>query len=74
LFSEDLKPKTKTAMTLTKRNIVTRISGETGLTQEQVFEVVQKTLDYITEATSASLKSRSARRASAAIRDSRMPT
>jgi nucleoid DNA-binding protein len=37
-------------MTLTKRNIVTRISGETGLTQEQVFEVVQKTLDYIAEA------------------------
>ena len=37
-------------MTLTKRNLVTRISGETGLTQQQVFDVVQKTLDYIAEA------------------------
>ena len=37
-------------MTLTKRNIVTRISGETGLTQQQVFDVVQKTLDHIAEA------------------------
>jgi nucleoid DNA-binding protein len=34
-------------MTLTKRNLVTRISGETGLNQQQVFDVVQKTLDYI---------------------------
>jgi nucleoid DNA-binding protein len=39
-------------MTLTKRNLVTRISGETGLTQQQVFDVVQKTLDYIAEALS----------------------
>jgi len=31
-------------------NLVTRISGETGLTQQQVFDVVQKTLDYIAEA------------------------
>ena len=37
-------------MTLTKRDIVTRISDETGLGQQQVFDVVQKTLDYITEA------------------------
>ena len=37
-------------MTLTKRDLVIRISGETGLTQEQVFDVVQKTLDYIAEA------------------------
>ncbi len=37
-------------MTLTKRNLVTRISEETGLTQQQVFDVVQKTLDYIAEA------------------------
>ncbi len=35
---------------LTKRDLVVRISNETGLTQLQVFEVVQKTLDYITEA------------------------
>jgi nucleoid DNA-binding protein len=37
-------------MTLTKRDLVTRISNETGLIQQQVFDVVQKTLDYITEA------------------------
>ena len=37
-------------MTLTKRHIVTRISDETGMGQQQVFDVVQKTLDYISEA------------------------
>jgi nucleoid DNA-binding protein len=37
-------------MTLTKRDLVMRISEETGLIQSQVFEVVQKTLNYITEA------------------------
>jgi nucleoid DNA-binding protein len=37
-------------MTLTKRDLVTRISDETGLVQQQVLEVVQKTLDYIAEA------------------------
>ncbi len=37
-------------MTLTKRDLVIRISEETGLIQTQVFEVVQKTLNYITEA------------------------
>ena len=36
-------------MTLTKRDLVTRISDETNLGQQQVFTVVQKTLDYITE-------------------------
>ena len=36
-------------MTLTKRDIVVRISEETGLIQAQVFEVVQKTLDQIAE-------------------------
>jgi len=36
-------------MTLTKRDIVIRISSETGLVQQQVFDVVQKTLDYIAE-------------------------
>ena len=34
---------------LTKRDLVVRISNETGLVQTQVFDVVQKTLDYITE-------------------------
>ncbi len=37
-------------MTLTKRDIVIRISEETGLIQTQVFDVVQKTLDHIAEA------------------------
>jgi nucleoid DNA-binding protein len=36
-------------MTLTKRDLVVRISEETGLNQTQVFAIVQKTLDYITE-------------------------
>jgi nucleoid DNA-binding protein len=39
-------------MTLTKRDLVIRISGENGLSQQQVFEVIQKTLDYISEALS----------------------
>ena len=37
-------------MTLTKRDLVIRISEETGLTQTQVFDVIQKTLDQIVEA------------------------
>jgi nucleoid DNA-binding protein len=37
-------------MTLTKRDLVTRISEETGMVQQQVLDVVQKTLDYIAEA------------------------
>jgi nucleoid DNA-binding protein len=36
-------------MTLTKRDLVMRISEETGLVQTQVVEVVQKILNYITE-------------------------
>ena len=42
----------KKIMTLTKRDLVVRISEETGLIQTQVFDVVQKTLDYIAEALS----------------------
>ncbi len=34
--------------TITKRDLVVRISNETGLTQSQVFDVVQKTLDAVT--------------------------
>ncbi len=37
-------------MTLTKRDLVVRISEETGIIQQQVLDVVQKTLDYIAEA------------------------
>ena len=36
-------------MTLTKRDLVIRISNETGLVQQQVLDVVQKTLDCIAE-------------------------
>jgi len=36
-------------MTLTKNGLVKRISKETGLNKIQAFEVVQKTLNYITE-------------------------
>jgi nucleoid DNA-binding protein len=35
---------------MTKRDLVVRISEETGLVQQQVLDVVQKTLDYISEA------------------------
>ena len=34
---------------LTKRELVIRISNDTGLVQSQVFDVIQKTLDHITE-------------------------
>ena len=34
---------------LTKRDLVVKISNETGLVQHQVFEVIQRVLDLITE-------------------------
>lgn len=34
---------------MTKRELVVRISGETGLVQEDVHTVIQKFLDYITD-------------------------
>jgi len=34
---------------MTKRDLVVRISKETGITQEDVYTVIQKTLDYITD-------------------------
>ena len=37
-------------MTLTKRDLVIRISEESGLVQQQVLDIVQKTLDYIAQA------------------------
>ena len=36
-------------MTLTKRDLVIRISTETDIPQQQVLDVVQRTLDYISE-------------------------
>ena len=35
---------------MTKRDLVIRISNETGLVQQQVLDVIQKTLDYISAA------------------------
>ena len=37
-------------MTLTKRDLVIRISEETTIPQQQVLEVVQRTLDYMSQA------------------------
>src|SRR5438309_10754361 len=37
-------------MTLTKRDLVIRISEETGIAQQQVLDVVQRTLDYMAQA------------------------
>jgi len=34
---------------MTKRDLVVRIADETGLIQQDVYTVVQKTLDYIVE-------------------------
>ena len=36
--------------TLTKRELVVKISNETGMVQHQVLDVIQKTLDHITDA------------------------
>lgn len=33
---------------LTKRDLVVKISNETGMVQHQVFDVIQRTLDHIT--------------------------
>jgi len=37
---------------MTKRDLVVRIAMETGLSQQQVGAILQKTLDYITESLS----------------------
>ena len=34
---------------MTKRDLVVKIARETGMVQSEVAEIVQKTLDYITE-------------------------
>jgi DNA-binding protein HU-beta/integration host factor subunit alpha len=41
---------------MTKRDLVVRISTETGIVQQHVLDVVQKTLDYIAEAVSQGRK------------------
>lgn len=35
---------------MTKRDLVVRISKETGIIQQDVHAIIQKTLDYVTEA------------------------
>ena len=42
----------ETSKHITKRDLVVRISTETGLVQQQVLDVVQKTLNYISESVS----------------------
>ncbi|MEO8425830.1 MAG: HU family DNA-binding protein [Verrucomicrobiota bacterium] len=41
---------------MTKRDLVMRISEETGLVQQDVLKVVQKTLDYISDAVTSGKK------------------
>ena len=41
---------------MTKRDLVIRISNETGLVQQQVLDVIQKTLDYISSSLSQGRK------------------
>lgn len=41
---------------MTKRDLVIRISNESGLVQQQVLDVIQKTLDYIADAVSKGKK------------------
>ncbi len=36
-------------MNMTKRDLVVRIADETGLIQQDVYAVIQKTLDYVVE-------------------------
>ena len=40
----------KDSENMTKRDLVVRIASETGLIQQDVYAVIQKTLDYIVEA------------------------
>ena len=40
-------------MTLTKRDLVITISEKTGLTQAQVFDIIQQTLDQIVKSLAA---------------------
>jgi len=52
MFEVKLEPK----YLMTKRDLVIRISNETNLVQQQVLDIVQKTLDYIAEAVSQGRK------------------
>ncbi len=50
IWDNSFKNKPHRLMTLTKRDLVTRIASETDMNQQQVFDVVQRTLDHISEA------------------------
>lgn len=52
----ELDGTTSNNLSMTKRDLVVRISEETGLVQQDVLTVVQKTLDYIAEAVSSGRK------------------
>ena len=60
---------------MTKRDLVMRIARETGLIQQDVFAVLQKTLDYIVEslAKGESVECRNFGVFEVRIRKSRMP-
>jgi nucleoid DNA-binding protein len=42
-------PEAAASNSLTKRKLVVRIAAETGMRQEDVFDVLQRSLDYISE-------------------------
>ena len=46
--SPKTNPPSNNMATITKRDLVIKISNETGMTQQQVFDVVQKLIDEIT--------------------------
>jgi nucleoid DNA-binding protein len=46
---DDCEPILSCMAKLTKRDIVVAISNQTGMVQHQVFDVVQRTLDHITD-------------------------
>jgi nucleoid DNA-binding protein len=46
---EEMQVETQ-GVNMTKRDLVVRISEETGLIQQDVYAVIQKTLDYIVDA------------------------
>jgi nucleoid DNA-binding protein len=49
-YTSPVRSLTPLFMTLTKRDLVVHISEDTGQIQQQVLDVVQRTLDYISEA------------------------
>ena len=47
--TDTTKTEAKAGEALTKRDLVVRIAHETGMNQQDVHEVIQRSLDYITE-------------------------